>query len=83
MPAFLEHGLVVEVNAGHSVVALGGCGLLLDADHALTVELSYAKAACVLDSLQEDLGALLLGTKVVGSLADTLLEDVVAQDDAD
>ena len=81
----LNDFLVVEIQAGDGVVALGMLGLLLDAQHlAVCVELHDAEALGVWHIVAEDGAAALVlgvGDSILQDLGEAVaVEDVVAQD---
>ena len=81
---FLRHGMVVEVESGDGVVALGLLGLLFEGeDAAVGAELDDTVGAGVFDVVAEDTGALLLRGGAAQHAAEALaVEQVIAQDEA-
>src|SRR5256714_1539153 len=74
---------VVHVNPYDGVLRLRLFGLLLDAQDFATVEFGHAEALRVGHFLQKDFRAAALMSVRPRGLADVLLDDVVAEDDAD
>ena len=79
-----RHRVVVEVEAGHGIVALGARGLLLQRDHAArAVELDHAVGTGVLHVVAKDARALPDGGGTPQHGREALaVEQVVAQDEA-
>src|SRR2546423_823622 len=79
----LEHVHVIHINPYDGVPGLRLRGLLLDAQDFPTVEFGHAEALWVGHLLEKDFRAAALVSVRPRGLADVLLDDVVAEDDAD
>ena len=79
----VEDRRVIHIDAGDGVIRFRVRGFFLDADDAVAVELGDAEALGVGDFFEEDAGAFALCAEGIDGAADVLLDDVVAEDDAD
>ena len=79
----MEDRRVVQVDPDNREIRFWLFGFFLDTDHVITTNLGYTKPLRVGNFLDQNLGAVLLRSEILGRLADIVLDDVIAQDYAD
>ena len=79
----VEHALIVEIDAAHGIVARRHGRLFVDPDDARSVERRHPEAFGIRNLLEEDSRSRRLFFKAARVGPDVVLEDVVAEHDAD